>query len=1657
MKLLGNIFSSCFTAGMPKEIKEPKGKNVSARGGAEGNQRSPAGSSAEHLHARRRHAVPDASRATGGAPAANRGSSAPRSAFKRLIKAMRPHHADNRERTAVHSGGASFDLELKRGRIRVRPLQRAFSSAQARQLEKLLNDENNPAVSLTPSESAGGYTIAYKKAGTQRWVGTAGNGMPVIMLTPHCAADKVAAPPPVGAIAGLSGSPDGAIWRVHHGQLYRWDNGRAEWRREETIGGGRIPVELLGRQLDGQTWARCGSTLLKLDSNGIEGHQMRAATSYTAVRIGPAGEQFALDANGRLCRPDSPETAPRTISLQLSDGRPAFEPIALGDKNKPVMRAGAVDFALAPDGRTLFIRDRAGHLYQADLHDTGASLGDIVARRLPNPMRRSGLREAWHTDALAMAPGERGATALHAVFSSKNGQRVTAIWDGTGWKPQFHIEQPLLLLSDRGLQEPGMRKVIDQGNSASLGISDAGHAYVKEGQRGWQALLQPNGQPVPNLVDLKLGPAGLVDAKPVYARQQDRHGPSRILALEMGGRLARLPARNGGDTAVLPAQQHITAARVLAQTETPMRDFAVDGKGVSYYLSGDRSVVRTAADGKAERLPAPPGLARIEQIAVSGDGNQLFALARGALEHGDPPRMPTLLRYDAAGAAWIPCHVNMSWDAPLHLSTSNLGTLQLTVEKPDGTRQTHRVLPPLGAQKGYELQAIAPDEVSVAQTLTDTVAKRVRVPGTGAFATVTQTRQGVTTWGKGGFKAAAGHAERLLTMPKGALTRLHEQRDGRGDMVGEYQAMRALHVELERMLSASHFPLPAASAADMLVAPAVGGDVAQTCASVREAAMAGMLAGLRRVGMRAGVLGPDLRLSAKAEKLKQAVQARKSDGRDMLPRMIDWLAELEARAQANAIRPRAGGSGASAPVFARGELAQMQQVLGLMHQLREHGVTFPAPDPTLQRDASNDSAILCGAISRHLLTFEKATRLVTVPWQVIDRANAVATHADPAAAANALKDRVARDKVLRLARFGFGGWQEAEAYWEVIAAFRQETAKPRSPLSYKLRASLGVRNARQPADLAVRLAEAMKNLSNRSTMFGIESRGASVGATGAGALSEHAGAYGYITLGIDRATMVGVERTADLLDEGPLVAFFVRQSTKSLTAGGGGGLDFAAIRKLLGLRVQASGQVTTSIMHGKGAAMLVAPEHIDEFCRRLCDPKADPAAILEMGLNEGAIGLDMREKQVTFTASAGGLAGYADQIPAFGPHAGNASHAFQQTGLQRGFAGASVSWTARDFMLKLEHAWEPISGLEYQGGKGFAANAFASLVEQGGFLPHVSDAFALALRSVNVTLLGASVEWSGVESFKRTLDWKTAEPVQPHEWRELAELAKVVFPSQAIGHFHGPHLKQSIIAALTEARTTWGARSEHERATFVNRAEQLLLQDQLAAEGCAMLMPGAKIEFNIPDIGALEKGARNSRAHRSLGPLMESSLRARAAIPGLANAMRAMASLEGTNDARFVFQMDPAFINTVNRLMLEGRLAWEELNVLARTMPAPYRLTEVCAKNSDKNRSAASVNPLPVVAFNDSAEVSRELFAAEAHLRYGLDGRFVGCDLLPSAQRAARNQPLLKPFASDGIHPVLAASRVVSPPVRDVPTLERSRSASPLQGAPAKPFSSRTV
>lgn len=1658
---LGKIFGSCLPVGASKGTTkiQPVEHGETLVHGARG-QESRTYAGLGQLRARRQPVA--ANSQTNATPAPRKNVSAPRAALQRLFGSKRAARADEpkkheRAEFAAGQGGGprpAFDLRLDRGKVLVRSLHPTFSKEQARQLERQLNDKRDPVTGLTWSPVSHGYTITYKNGGKRRWLGTAGSAMPVVALAPHHAAEEVKAPPPIGLIADVCRAADGSLWRLHSGELYQWNEARTEWQRVETPNGGRTPVELIGRQLDGHAWARSGTTLLKL---GADGYALPSFVRYPHVRIGKSGEQFALDSEGRLCRPDEPASSPRSIALQLSDGRVAFEPIQLGKPQAPVKRAVATDFQLAPDGRTMFVRDHAGHLYQADIHGAGTESGEIVARRVVNPMREPGIREGWRADALTIAPGKDGQTsALHAVFSSSHGQRVAVLWDGSDWKPQFHVEQPLLLLSDQGLEAPDIAKVVDHGNGVSLGISRDGHAYLKDGERGWRPLLQADGQPMRNLVDLKLGPAGLSDAKAVYAKQQDADGRARIVKLGLGGQLARLPARSGAGAAALPAGRRVSGIGVLAETaKTPMLDFAVDGKGVAYYLTGDRQVFSQPPGSEAQPLPRAPGLARIEQIAVSGDGNQLFALARGPLRHGDNPAMPTLLRYDRETRSWVNCHINVSWDEPLHLSISNLGTLQLAVDKRDGTRETHRVLPPVGNAGRYRLQKIAQGEASVAEALTGTVPKRLRIPGTGAFATVSQARAGVTEWGKGRFNAAIGHAERVLTMPKGAAERLREQKNGRDDMAVEYEAMRTMQADLDRLLLAEPFPLSLESSATAYAQPVADAPIVQTCVALRGGALDGMLAELQRIGVRSGVLGPDLRLTASAEKQKQAASAGTPDARDLLPRMTQWLASMERSAQINAHRAVAFGDGKAAPLLGADELDRVRQVLTLMSQLSEHGVILPAADLSLQRDTGNSMAVLTGALGRHLLTFDEATRLVSAPGSTKEGAEAAAS-VDVAVAAAALKQRVTADKVLQLARFGFSGWEDAEAYREVVASFRQEVAKPRAPLSRKLQESLAIKDVGHVDELAVKLAEAMKGLSNRSTLFGIESRGASVGATVSGAVFTRGVAWGFLTLGIDSTTMVGVERTGDRLEEGPLVAFFVRQVGKNVSVGSGVGFDPKPINAILGTHLQAQAQATASLMRGKGAALLVAPEHIDEFCRRLCDPNEDPARILEIGLNGGAIGLDMREHQLTVGVSAGGMMGASDPIPSFGPASGTSAHAFKQSALQRGFVGTGVNWTVRDFMLKLQHAWEPISGLEYQGGSGWTANAFASLVQQGALLPHVSDAFTLALRSLNVTLLGATVEWSGVESYKRTLDWKAAAPVEPREWNELAALAKEVFPSQVIGHLGGPRFKETVAAMLQDARTTWSARSEHERADFVNRAEQLLLQDACAEKGCAMLVPGAKIEINIPNVDALEKARKDSKAHRSLGPVMEASVRAQESIPGLAGAMKAMAALEGTNDTRFVFQMDPGYINAVNRQMLEGTMSWDEFNVLARTMPAPYRLTEICAKDSDTNRSALSINPLPVVVFNDSGEASRSLFTAEVQLRYGLDGGIIGCDMLPSAQRAARDQPLLRPFAKQGIFPVSAADVELPPQAPDLPKLRRSQSASEPRGSGvARPFSSR--
>ncbi len=1555
--------------------------------------------------------------------------------------------------------GPLFDLAFKKGKIRVKARHPEQDRKQAHQLERLLNPRDNRVTNLTWSQATGGYLIDYQKHGVRYWVGMHGKSLPATVLPVHPGMKEGVSPPPIGLLANLSGSPDGALWREHHGQLYQWDTQQAQWKPHALPGKVRAPITLLGRQLDGEAWARAGSMLLKLGAGGIRAHEVPGLERFSAVRMDVTGRPLALDEAGRLCRPDSPGAQPRPIQLQLADGRPAFEPVQLGKRDKPIELARARDFVLAPDGHTLFARDQQGHLYQGDLQAADAASGEIKARRVGVPVRMPGNADGWGVETLATSPGpsDKGA-ALHAVFRSSEGQRVTAAWDGQQWQPQWHVEQPLLLMSERGLQAPAMRTVCTYNDGAALGISADGQASQKDGAGHWRPLLQADGTPLAGLRDLKLGPLGLADAKPVYALQSTPTGGSQVLALELGGNMARLPARPGVAAAAVPAQRYVSQTRVLAESAAPIRDFAVDGAGVAYHLTDDHALVRTPPGGQPHRLPAPPGQVRLEQIAVSSDQHQVFALAHRPLAEDDSAPQLALLRYDHASESWADCHADLSALDPetARLSISRLGTLQLTTGHADGEQRTHRVVPPLGAQKRYRLLATGATEPTVSQALTGNVPKRVRIPGTGVVATLHRTAGGVTERVQSNFRTAAGHVERVLASPKGAVNRVMEHLRGRRDMAEEYHDMKATHLELDPLLHHRQWPLPPTVAAGPAVAPVVPAETAQACAALRGDAIDKMLGALHQIGVAARVLGPDLTLDAAAGRRKKRRQDKaKPDSNDLLPKMHSWLDEFVRRAEAQAKAPPEPDAKAPAPVFDPARLGDLHRIVELMHTLSEHRVKLPAPDLTGQRDTRDRFAVLTGAVGRHLLTLDLATRLVTLPQTV------AVVGSD--SAVDVLRQNVEDDKVLRLARFGFSNWHDAEAFWETAQTFKKEVMKSGSPFNRKFAESHAVRDASSPAEMAVKFAEAMKGLSNRSTLFGIESKGASAGVTSAGAVlpKKGLGAFGFAILGVDRTTMVGVERTADKLAEGPLVAFFVRQSNKGLTMGGGMGLDFKPLRKVLGFRLQGGAQASASVMHGKGAAMLVAPGDIDEFARRLFDPAShDPGRLLELGLNQGAIGLNMREQQLNLSANAGGLGGYADKIPGFGPahqHAdGSSTSAFQQTGLQRGFLGANLNWGVRDFFLKLQHAWEPISGYEYQGGRGWSASAFASLVQQGGLLPHVSDAFTLVLRSLNITLLGASVELSGVESFKRTLDWKTAARVTPQEWSQLAAQAREVFPSQAIGHFNGPHLKALIATTLQAAKSTWAARTEHERASFVDRAEQLLLQDQLASGGRAMLLPGAKIEFNIPNFRSLVDTRKNSKAHRSLGPLMEAAERAREAVPGLANAMRAMSEQDGVNDVRFVFQMDPSYINAVNRLMLEGKLSWAEFNTMARTVPAPYRLTEICAKDSDSNRSAFTLNPMPMLAFNDSAEVSRSLFAAEVHLRYGLNGQLLGADLLPGAQRAVAGQKVLQPFVDAGVQPVPAAGGPAPAQAPDLPRLHRSQSL-PSERPAGSAFKTRSL
>lgn len=407
---------------------------------------------------------------------------------------------------------------------------------------------------------------------------------------------------------------------------------QAQWTPHPLPDKGEAPITLLGRQLDGEAWARVGETLLKLDAGGVQAHEVAGLERFPVVRMDAAGKPLALDGQGQLWRPDRPGAVARPILLQLADGRPAFEPVQLGKPDQPVMRACAQDFALAPDGRTLFVRDQQGHLYQGDLRAAQASSGEIEVKRIGCPVRMPGSKEGWAVEALATSPGpsgeERG--AARGVPQQRGAARECRLGRAAMAATVACRAAPAAGERARVAGAP-MRTVCTYNDGAMLGISATGAACQKDGAGHWQPLLQADGTPLEGLRDLKLGPLGLSDAKPVYALQTDSDGCSRLLALEFGGNMARLPARPGVAVAAVPAQRYVSQATVLAAAAAPMRDFAVDGEGVAYHLTDDHALVRTPPGGQSQRLPALPGQAQLDQIAVSSDKHQVFALARGPL------------------------------------------------------------------------------------------------------------------------------------------------------------------------------------------------------------------------------------------------------------------------------------------------------------------------------------------------------------------------------------------------------------------------------------------------------------------------------------------------------------------------------------------------------------------------------------------------------------------------------------------------------------------------------------------------------------------------------------------------------------------------------------------------------------------------------------------------------------------------------------------------------------------------------------------------------------------------------------------------------------------------------------------------------------------
>ncbi|WP_134980600.1 transducer protein car [Xanthomonas axonopodis] len=1409
-------------------------------------------------------------------------------------------------------------------------------------------------------------------------------------------ADQIAsqlAEPPIGLLTGIWQATDGQCFTCRANQLHRAD-ARGRWVPVPLPAacGAAADIRMLGLQADGAVYLQAGA------------HCWRAGSDQISVSVGdlPDGAVLRFDADGRPCllhdglfRRCDEDMPDRVVELlRPVPGDPAFEPT-------PAVPVDVLPLP-HPDAGIALMLDDKGRVYEADLRGTGP----IAARRLtlPDRLERS---QGWAVTSIGLATDN----GVHLVLEDSTGHRI-ALQRPAGqarFQPAFMLDRPLLLMRSEGLQllaDEAIQSPVVLDGHARLGHLDGVLHYSPAPDQPWERLKLADGAPLTGVVSLHTGARGFVDRRPVFALLA---APPQLVDITLPGRTTWLAADavpttpSGGPLIVVPDVVEVRC-KPIARFDEEIVQAAVHADRSAVVMTASGTLLKVDAEGNRGSIPP---LQCPLAIAVGLD-DVLYAL-----DH--PHKGPVQLYRLAEHGQWDAVQITLpqTLPPPRGLRSTRTGRLQVQL----GARW-HAVLPAMTAADGTLLAARvaaspSPEEVAAASTQSGTnahinqqQASRISTPDHDAA--ISTTLLGTTSTDplslssnaqvlvESGRAQATALAQVMTDMVGGAVRTLAGWTGVRQPSTPQQQrlagfrqeAMQAQSLALELFDSLPVLAEVRIAAAASPRQPVDGLSPEQNARllALRETALAGLLRDLRKIGFRDGALAADFSMadgasiqrtssnpSYRVAELWRRVHSaarrvRPRQAHDLLPAVDRCIAAL------------AGGASLHPQALSDIEHALLAELREVVHRLKTAQVALPAQQDQAGNAADVPNALRSACLLAGLVEYDALLRVADA--QALEAADA----------------RRQQSGLHALAKLGLSSWHELEAFDDVVSTFRAEVTTPGSARQLQLLKSLGLPPGSAPDEMASRMIDVLQDLFNRSTFFSTRVRSAELRGSLGSVQWMHVNPIN-VGMGGEAIHALGVERIGDSKDgDAGLVAFFVRHAKATASATAGLSIDLEPGPVTGGhVYVDAPGPTVSATwggaanlgvggtyQHGVGAAVILSPDTIPEFARLLFDRYAgDTTRLLRAGVNDGAIGLDLFETNINASLNFNvNVAVHplavrhpfgAKQPTAQGAATGSPRSAIAVSVPFGMTAQIGVQWSQME--LHLDHAWQDIIGLEFQGRIGINAEVNAGINLGGAFTSVLGRNFKRLVNAVTgagtLQLAGMRMASSDVQlptdailddtrtgpllgtaSYKRTLDTHAAQPVTRHRWDTLRARLKAVFPesSAELGAMEYPSTpeERSVLlrkaleriqgpgalaieagaalggAALARQRTLaaqatgaaavslWKGGTAAERAAVVDMLHQLRQEDAAAIQQRARVIPGARVEINMFGRESLDAVISHAIGHRALGEKMRDVAEIRRKIPGLDEVLRRFKDIPYVNQVRFVFEMRPQAMVAIN-------------------------------------------------------------------------------------------------------------------------------------------------